>query len=199
MLPPTTPTFDAREDVIVTPSNQSAFFSKAALTSNDYAPSGGPITVTSIDTTGLLGTLTCDSTGCTYNPPFSFSGATTFKYTASDGHGATDTAIVKIKVGGTNHPPVAAPDTLPTPKNTALRFSVFELLKNDYDPDNDPLTVTMYAFTAHLGTLACGTPNYWCVYTPNANATGADAITYLLSDGTASVTSTVTINITPTP
>jgi hypothetical protein len=197
-LPPTTATFDAREDLIVTPSNQSAFFSNAALTSNDYAPSGGPITVTSIDTTGLLGTLSCDSFGCTYNPPFYFSGATTFKYTATDGYGATDTAIVKIKVGVTNHPPVAVPQTLLTPKNTPLRFSVFDLMKNDYDPDDDPLTVTMYAFTAHLGTLSCGTPNYWCVYTPNPNTTGADAITYLLSDGTNSVTPTVTINITNT-
>jgi PKD repeat protein len=194
-LPPTTPAFDAREDVIVTGVNQSTYFSSGLL-SNDYLPNGGPETVTGLDTTGLLGTLSCDSFGCTYNPPFNFQGATAFKYTASDGHGATDTAIVKIKVGVTNHPPVAVPQTLSTPKNTALRFSVFDLMRNDYDPDDDPLTVTVYAFP-HLGSLSCGTPNYWCVYTPNANATGADVMTYLLSDGTTSVTSTVTINITP--
>jgi hypothetical protein len=196
-LPPTAPTFDAREGLIVTGVNQSAYFSKALLTSNAYAPNGGPVTVTAIDSTGVVGSLACDSTSCTYNPPFSFQGATTFKYTASDGHGATDTAIVKIKVGGTDNPPAAVPQTLPTPKNTTLRFSVFQLMQNDYDPDVDPLTVTVYTFNAHLGSLSCGTPNYWCTYTPNANTTGADAITYVLSDGVASATSTVTINITP--
>ncbi len=195
-LPPATPTFDAREDVIVTGVNQPVSFSNGLL-SNDYAPSGGPITVTALDTTGLIGMLSCNATGCTYSPPVSFQGTTTFKYTASDGHGATDTAIVKIKVGVTNHPPVAVPQTLSTPMNKTLRFSVFQLMQNDYDPDDDPLTVSVYTVTAHLGSLDCGTPNYWCTYTPNASATGADVITYLLSDGTSSVTSTVTITITP--
>jgi PKD repeat protein len=194
-LPATTPTFDARENVIVTGVNQSAYFSNALLTSNAYVPSGGPVTVTGIDTTGLIGSLSCDSFGCTYTPPYSFQGATTFRYTANDGHGATDTAVVKIRVGGTDSPPVAVAQRLSTPKNMALRFSVFELMQNDYDPENDPLTVTVYTFNAHLGTLDCGSPNYWCTYTPNGT-TGADTITYLLSDGTNSVTSTVTISIT---
>jgi large repetitive protein len=195
-LPPTTPTFDAREDVIVTGVNQSAYFSSGLL-ANDYAPSGGPITVTALDTTGLIGSLSCNATSCTYTPPLSYQGTTTFKYTANDGHGATDTAVVKIKVGVVNHPPVAAPQTLATPKNTALRFSVFQLMQNSYDPDDDPLSVTVYPGTAHLGTINCGTPNYWCTYTPNASATGADVITYALDDGTTAVTSTVTITITP--
>jgi len=196
VLPPTTPTFDVREDVIVTGVNQSAFFSNGLLT-NDYLPNGGPETVTGLNTTGLIGTLSCGSTSCTYYPPTNYQGTTTFKYTAVDGHGGTDTAIVRIKVGVANNPPVAAPQTLSTPKNTVLKFSVFQLMQNSYDPDDDPLTVTVYTVTAHLGSLSCGTPNYWCTYTPNANATGADAISYVLSDGTASVTSTVTINITP--
>ncbi|HVT57919.1 MAG TPA: Ig-like domain-containing protein [Thermoanaerobaculia bacterium] len=196
-LPPTTPTFDAREVVLTTDVNQQAYFSKAYLTSNAYAPNGGPLTVTAIDTTGLLGSLTCDSSACTYNPPSYFQGATHFKYTASDSHGATDTAVVKILVGTTHPPPVANPVTLSTPKNTPLRFSVFELLRNDYDPNNDPLTVTVYAFNAQLGSLDCGSSNYWCVYTPHANATGSDALTYQLSNGTNGASSTVTINITP--
>jgi hypothetical protein len=194
-LPPATPTFDAREDVIVTGVNQPAYFSSSLL-ANDYAPSGGPITVTALDTTGLIGSLGCNATSCTYTPPTSFQGTTTFKYTANDGHGATDTAVVKIKVGVVNHPPVAVPQMLTTQKNRALVFSVFQLMQNDYDPDDDPLTVTVYTVTAHLGTLSCSTPNYWCTYTPNGT-TGTDVITYGLSDGTTAVTSTVTISITP--
>jgi hypothetical protein len=110
--------------------------------------------------------------------------------------GSFDTAIVRIRVGSSNHPPVAAPDNLSTPKNTPLRFSVFELLRNDYDPDNDPLNVTVYETTAHKGALSCGTPSYWCTYTPNANVTGTDTITYAISDGSA-VTSIFNVSILP--
>jgi large repetitive protein len=195
-FPSPTPTFDARGGVVVTGVNQSAFVGGGVL-ANDYLPHGGPETVTSFSTSGLIGSLNCGGSGCTYTPPPSFQGTTAFTYTANDSHGASDSAVVKICVGCTNHAPVAAPQTLSTPKNTPLTFSVFQLLQNDYDPDNDPLTVTVYTVTAHLGTLSCGTPSYWCTYTPNANTTGADTITYLLSDGTTSVTSTVTINITP--
>ncbi|HEY6320961.1 MAG TPA: Ig-like domain-containing protein, partial [Thermoanaerobaculia bacterium] len=162
---------------------------------NDYLPNGGPEVVTSLDTSTLNGSLSCDSFGCEYTPPYFYTGITTFKYNANDSHGGTDTAVVRICVGCVNHPPVAAPQTLATPRNTALRFSVFQLMQNSYDPDDDPLTVTVYTGTAHLGTLSCPNPQYWCTYTPNANATGADAISYALSDGQTSVTSTLTINV----
>ncbi len=196
VLPPPTPAFDAREDVAVTGLNQQMYISNSALTGNDFDPERDPVSISSIDKTGLLGTLTCDTFGCTYKPPFSFQGITRFKYTATDGHGSSDTAIVRIRVGGSNQPPVAVPDNLSTPKNTPLRFSVFELLRNDYDPDDDPLNVTVYETTARKGTLSCGTPNYWCTYTPNANVTGTDTVTYAVSDGSA-VTSTFTLNILP--
>ncbi|HEY6320079.1 MAG TPA: Ig-like domain-containing protein, partial [Thermoanaerobaculia bacterium] len=194
-LPLATPTFDAREDVVVTGQNQSTYIGGPYILANDYLPNGGPEVVTSIDTTALTGSLNCDSGGCTYTPPSFYAGITSFKYHANDSHGGTDTAIVRICVGTTNHPPVAAPQTLATPRNTALRFSVFQLMQNSYDPDDDPLTVTVYTGTAQLGTLSCSNPQYWCTYTPNANATGADAISYALSDGQTSVTSTLTINV----
>jgi hypothetical protein len=196
-LPPPTPAFDAREDVVVTGMNQQVYVSNAGLTSNDYDPEHDPISVSAIDGTGLQGTLTCDASGCLFKPFSNFLGVTRFKYTATDGHGSSDTATVKVRVGGTNTPPVVAPDSFSTPKNTPLRFSVFELLKNDYDPDNDPLNVTVYPTTAQKGTLSCGTPSYWCTYTPNANVTGADTITYLVTDAGGSATSTFTVNILP--
>ncbi len=196
-LPLATATFDARGGVVATGVNQAAFVGAGTL-ANDYLPNGGPETVTAFSTTGMIGSLSnCSASGCTYTPPISFQGTTSFTYTATDGHGATDTAVVKICVGCTNHAPVAVAQALSTPKNTPLRFSVFDIMHGDYDPDNDPLFVTFYTQTAHLGTLTCTSPGYWCTYTPNANTTGADAMTYVLSDVATSVTSTVTITITP--
>ena len=194
-LPSPTPAFDAREDVVVTGVNQQAYISNGFLTSNDYDPSGSPITITSTDTTGLAGSLACDGFGCNFTPSYWFQGTTAFRYTATNGQGATDTATVKISVGAPNQAPVVAAQTLSTPRNTPLRFSVFDLLRSSYDPDDDPLTVTVYTGTAHLGTLACGSPNYWCTYTPNANSTGADVISYAVSDGQAYTMSNLTINV----
>lgn len=38
--------------------------------------------------------------------------------------------------------------------NTPLRFSIFDLIKNDHDPDNDPLSVTVYS-NAGRGAVSC--------------------------------------------
>jgi PKD repeat protein len=196
-MPLTTPTFDARGGVVVTGENEPVYIGSGIL-ANDYLPNGGPEVVTSFSTSGLQGSLSCTASGCTYTPPYAgFQGTTSFTYTATDSHGATDTAAVKICVACTNHPPVATPQTLAATENEPLRFSVFNLMNKNYDPDDDPLFMTVFAVSAKLGTLNCGTPNYWCTYTPNANTTGSDVITYELSDGQAYVESTVTITISP--
>jgi len=69
-------------------------------------------------------------------------------------------------------------------------------MHGNYDPDDDPLFVSVYTVTAKLGTLSCGSPQYWCTYTPNGT-TGADVITYVVSDGQVYVTSTLTISVGP--
>jgi hypothetical protein len=92
---------------------------------------------------------------------------------------------------------VAAADSFSTPKNTQLRFSSFELLRNDHDVDNDPLAATVFPATTPKGTVSCDAKGYWCTYTPQLNATGADTFTYVLSDGVTSVSSTFTVNIQP--
>ncbi len=188
--------FDAREDLYLSPASQT-YIPNAFFTQNDFDAELDPVTVASVDSTGLLGTLTCDSAGCMYHPPIGFSGRTSFKYTATDGQGSSDTAIVRIRVGNTNGVPVPQSDSFTTPKNTTLKFSVFELLRNDYDPDNDPLATTVYSAAAQKGVLSCGNPQYWCTYTPNANVTGTDTITYGINDGSGAVTSTFAITITP--
>ena len=146
----------------------------------DFDPAGGAITVSSVDTAGLMGTLTCDPGGCLYKPSLSFQGATRFKYTAANGSGGSDSAIVKIRVGGTNTAPFPNNDSFSTPKNTMLRFSSFELLRNDYDDENDPLATIIYPATTAKGTLSCDAKGYWCTYTPLANVTGADTFSYTL-------------------
>jgi Big-like domain-containing protein/subtilase family protein len=201
VMPPSSPgVLDSREDQFATSQNMQRFISFGALKANDYDPEGDPLTITGYDKTGLNGSLDCtsDPNGCIFKPSSYFLGTTRFKYTVSDGHGNTDTAIVRIKVGVANAAPVIAGDALTTRTNTPLRFSIFDLLKNDHDPENDPINVTVYPTTPTRGTLSCGTPQYWCTYTPFTNVTGSDSFIYVINDGIAyTATATVTVTVTP--
>lgn len=209
-LPYADRTFDAREDVVLAQPNVQVSISYTFLKSNDFDPEGQPITMTaaSIDKTGLLGTMTCDATACLYKASAAFNGVTRFKYTATDSQGNKDIAYVKIKVGVANSAPVVGTQeqfsvvlTPPPAQPTKLIFSVFDLLKNDYDPDNDPLTVTVFPvspLSSRNGHMDCPSPHYWCTFTPTV--VGDDVVTYSVSDGTTTTMGTFKITITtPTP
>lgn len=195
--PPTPAVLDAREDQIFTTTNPT-YISYTLLTSNDYDPAGGGLTVVSVDTTGLLGTLDCTTytTGCDYyrgtNDP------TRFKYTVRNAQGTLDTTTVTLKPGNQsfNHAPVPANDVMTTAKNVAKSFSIFDVLRNDYDSDNDQLNVS-FNFATPNGHVSCTSPAYFCTYTPNANFTGTDTLTYWANDGTNSASATVTMTVTP--
>ncbi|WP_180176849.1 MULTISPECIES: Ig-like domain-containing protein, partial [unclassified Acinetobacter] len=91
-----------------------------------------------------------------------------------------------------NDAPVANPDTATVIEDTSATITV---LGNDTDAENDTLTVT--AASALHGTVtinADGTLSY----TPNANYTGADTISYSISDGNGGTSSSV-VNVSVTP
>jgi large repetitive protein len=187
--------FDAREDTVVATTNVQTNISFNALKANDYDPEGQPITITaaSIDTTGMTGTMTCDATSCLYSR--NAAGTTKFKYTATDSQGNKDTAVVKIKVSTPNNAPVilAANRDMTTPVGTEKVISVFDLLTKTYDPDNDPLNVTINPVAPaanRRGVLTCGaSPHYRCTFQPNpgwVSATPgepAQTFVYTVSDG----------------
>jgi len=195
---PSPTVLDAREDQTFFTSAGGAFLSYTWMTSNDYDPEGGALTVVSVDTTGLLGTLDCTtfSTGCQYTR--GTSDVTRFRYTVRDPQGNLDTTTVTLKPGNWsfNLNPVLANDQLATRMNTPLTFSIFDVLRNDYDPDNDQLTVSFYFASPH-GQVICSTPAYLCTYTPSANFTGTDTLTYYAQDGNNSLSASVTVTVLP--
>lgn len=193
--PPSPAALDAREDQ-KTLFTSGEFLSYAWMTYNDYDPEGGPLTVVSIDTTGLQGTLDCTtfSTGCEYTR--GSSSPTRFRYTVRDPQGNLATTTVTLKPTTVNKFPIVANDQLSTRMNTPLAFSIFDVLRNDYDPDNDQLDVS-FAFGSQFGQVSCTTPAYFCTYTPNANFTGTDTLTYYASDKNNSVQGSVTVTVNP--
>ena len=145
------------------------------------------------------GSVGCSATGvCTYTPNPGYVGPDSFTYSAFDGHGGTDTAIVSVTVtpdSPPNQPPVADDETLTTAEDTAADVNV---LVGDADPDaGDTLTVTSASPAAAHGTVACTTAGV-CTYTPAANYNGPDGFDYTISDGKGGTdTGHVTITVTP--
>ncbi|HEX6898863.1 MAG TPA: Ig-like domain-containing protein [Thermoanaerobaculia bacterium] len=193
--PPSPAVLDAREDQRFV-NTATSYLSYTWMTSNDYDPEGGSLTVVNIDTTGLQGTLDCtlDPNGCEFRR--TTASPTRFRYTVRDPQGNLATTTVTLQ-SGTNQAPVVANDQLSTRMNTPLTFSIFDVLKNDYDPDNDQLDV-LFNFASQFGRVVCSTPYaYFCTYTPNANFTGTDTLTYQANDKALATQGTVTVTVNP--
>ncbi|MBK9462530.1 MAG: carboxypeptidase regulatory-like domain-containing protein [Sphingobacteriales bacterium] len=118
-------------------------------------------------------------------------------------NGVCDTAYAYITVsnncnGTPNQAPVAVDDSGTSTNGNPVTINV---LGNDYDPDGDPLTLTVTQQPAN-GTLTVNGGNI--TYTPNPGFNGTDTYTYQICDDAtpplcdqATVTITVTGNSTP--
>ncbi|MQA27285.1 MAG: tandem-95 repeat protein, partial [Micromonosporaceae bacterium] len=114
-----------------------------------------------------------------------------------DGIGAASMApvsVMSLPATGANHIPDPAGDTATTTPDTAVNVTV---LANDTDADGDTLTVTGVGAAAHGSAVDNGDGTV--TYTPNAGFCGDDSFTYTVSDGTASVPATVTIEMNCPP
>ena len=163
---------------------------------NDTDVDGETLTVTNPGTfIGAYGTLVLAANGSyTYTPGAAAAALTNgqtandvFTYIASDGT-ASDTATLTITVTGLSGVPNAIDDTATTTEDASVSGNV---LTNDTDPENDPLTVTNPGtYVGTYGTLTLAANGSY-TYAPNAAADGLavgesaqDVFTYTASDGT---------------
>ncbi|MEO0485522.1 MAG: Ig-like domain-containing protein [Pseudomonadota bacterium] len=89
-----------------------------------------------------------------------------------------------------NTAPVAGPDQVTLNEDGSISIDV---LANDTDADGDTLVIES------VGDAGFGETEViagMILYTPNANANGSDSFTYVLSDGTTTVTGTVSASVT---
>ncbi|HET9638434.1 MAG TPA: Ig-like domain-containing protein [Allosphingosinicella sp.] len=165
------------------------------------------LTVTNAGTfVGAYGTLVLAANGSyTYTPGAAAAllnnGQTAddvFTYIASDGT-VSDTATLTVTVSGLSGVPNAIDDTATTTENSSVSGNV---LTNDTDPENDPLTVSdPGTYVGTYGTLTLNANGSY-TYVPNAAAdglavgeTGQDVFTYTATDGGASDTATLTVTV----
>ena len=127
-------------------------------------------TVTAIDTTGTLGSVTNNTNGTfDYNPNGQFetlavgeTATDSFVYTIDDGNGGTDTGTVTITITGVNDAPVAVDDSIATnalfTTNEDTSYTTPNALANDTDIDaSDTHTVTAIDTTGTLGSVTNNT------------------------------------------
>ncbi|HVR66437.1 MAG TPA: cadherin-like domain-containing protein, partial [Verrucomicrobiae bacterium] len=143
---------------------------------NDSDVDGDKLSVTAAS--AGHGTVTVNADGTlTYKGDANFNGNDTITYSISDGHGGTASSTVAVTVNAVNDGPVAGADKAMVNEDGAVTVDV---LGNDSDVDGDKLTVTGAA--AGHGTVTVNADGT-LTYTPNANYSGGDTITYSVSDG----------------
>ncbi len=153
----------------------------------------GPATV-SLATPPAHGTAAVNADGTiAYAPAPDYAGPDAFTYLVADRDGQVASATVSIVVTPVGDPPVANPDFA-----TAYAAGppvAIPVLANDTDADGDALTVTSATHGAHgtVTVLSDGTIQYL----PAADFTGLDTFTYVVSDGTSTASTTVSVTVAP--
>ena len=125
------------------------------------------------------GTLEGSEPNLIYTPDKDFNGSDKIEFCVNDGVFDSNTAVFSILVTPLNDKPIAKDDEMEIQEDSAP--VTIDVLQNDLDPDNDPLTV-LNAAEASQGTTLINTDSR-VTYTPNKNFSGTDTFTYTISDG----------------
>jgi hypothetical protein len=131
------------------------------------------------------GSLTTNATGAfVYTPYPDWPGPTDsfeIQYADDGGHLALGTTTIEIEVNSINDPPIGAPDgPYSVAEDTELEIDPSDLLQNDRDVENQPLSAEIAQPPAH-GTLTQLGLEF--IYNPEPDFYGTDTAWYVVSDG----------------
>ena len=159
---------------------------------NDGAVDGASVAVV---TGPAHGTTRVTSTGSiTYTPAPDFAGSDRLTYSVADAGGRNATGVVRITIRPVNDAPsVPSPGTLALAEDTTVTFDPTE---GATDVDGDTLSVAVYDLSSAAGGRISSDAT---TYTPPADFSGSDSFSYRVTDGTASVTVTVSVEVSAVP
>ncbi|GEM_PF-1238890 len=163
------------------------------LLANDSDPEGDPLSVVKVNN-GDNGTVTLDTLGnivFTPTPTLLEQGQGTFSYDLADNFGNTATATVTLIV---NRPPLAVTDSFDLGRANSITLTPSQLLANDNDPDNDPLTLTLVTDRNKNGAVTTDEQGN-LVFTRHPDFAGTGSFIYEISDGHGG-TSQAQVNLT---
>jgi len=151
-------------------------------------PDGSVLTFTVA--TPAHGTLSGTAPAFTYTPNANFNGADRFSYTVADEGGRTAEATVSLTIAAVNDAPVATAISVTTASGAPVG-----IVLNGSDIEGDALTWSIGA--PRFGSITGTAPNV--TYTSAAGFVGTDTFVFTVSDGIASASATVTIQVTGIP
>ncbi len=158
---------------------------------NDTDPDGDPLTLIGVGDPDHGSADIEDEGRIVYTPDPGYSGVDAFTYEIGDGHGDPVSATVHVAVALVDDPPVAVDDDVTTDEDTPV---VVDVLANDTDDGDDPLSIRTLGTPAH-GTVVLNGGGL-VTYTPDADYDGGDSFSYEVADdrgGTATATVVVTV------
>lgn len=143
------------------------------------------------------GTAVRDGDTIYYTSSANYFGPDSFTYTMQDSAGIQRSATVRIDVLAVNDPPTATGEIEQTEPDTPIVFAIADLLAND---SAGPLESDQSLSITAVGGLLNPSSSVvidgdFIRYTPAAEFTGSDGFTYTVSDGFASVTADVLIDV----
>lgn len=154
---------------------------------NDDDQEGDPLSVIAVGGALNGAVLVAGSgTAVAYEPDEDFNGTDTFEYVVGDGNGGEEAGEVTVTVTPVDDPPVARPDAATVPVGGSV---VLDVLANDAagpaDESGQTLSVTSVTQPEHGGTAIVteGPETGRVRYTPAPGYVGADAFSYVVSDG----------------
>ncbi len=145
---------------------------------------------------GGTAVIAADNLSITYTPAADFFGTERFTYKITDGNGGFAEATITVVVADTNDPPTANDDTFTIVKGT--NDNRLAVIDNDSSAPDDAevLKVVSVSATTSGGTATVAADGTAILYTPDADFTGEQTLTYTLEDpdgATSEATVTVTI------
>ncbi|WP_261840873.1 Ig-like domain-containing protein [Aliamphritea ceti] len=160
-----------------------------AVLNNDSDTDGDSLTITAANSS--LGNVTISGNQLVFTPANGFTGTAIVNYSISDGNGGTDSATVSVAVNAvsSNKAPVAVADLVEISSKTTVQIAV---LDNDYDPENDGLTVEGFT-QGNKGTVSVS--NGVLIYSPHKSFKSSDSFTYTISDGEDTATASVNVQL----
>lgn len=160
---------------------------------NDSDPEGDSLSIASISVS--VGTATISSgSQIIYTAPAGFNGTATINYLLIDGNGGSDGGVITVTAG--DQPPTAASDSyiVNSDGNTVSIPASVGVLSNDTDPEGTTLTATILTSPSYASSFTLNS-NGSFDYLHDSTANYSDSFTYSLSDGTNSVTGSVSLSI----
>ena len=133
-----------------------------------------------------------------FTPNANYYGLAYFSYVITDGSGGVADAQVKLSIAPALAPPTAVNDKFTMQEDTTLVIPMADILANDSDINNDPLTVVWIAPDVPQPVSLSYNAKGDLLVTPSLNVNGHITLAYTVTDNvTGTATASIDINVIP--